>query len=172
MTRTDIKKKEQNLQYRHLNKIHPSEADLVFDFFVVFSRFEFVLKRSGFLKGNEDKAEPDWDKFCNKVSEKFDKTASSEFQQACEYYTTQPPKKQIVRDGDLVWKENVQGKGESEFRWIIRSVKTVRNNLFHGGKFPYSLTRDTDLLFYGLVILHVCMKYDKKVEEEFTSGHM
>jgi hypothetical protein len=148
------------------------DTDLIFDFFVVFSRFEFALKRSGYFKGNEDRVDPDWDQFCSKVHNKFNKAVSPEFERACEYYTTKPPKKQIIRNGKVVWKDNMQGTGESEFRWIIRSIKTVRNNLFHGAKFPFSLTRDTELLSFGLVLLHECMKYDPHVEKEFTSGHL
>src|SRR5687768_9521888 len=105
MTEVNVKKKDQGLRYRYLYQAADGDVDVIFDFFVVFSRFEFALKRSGYFKGTEHKAEPDWDKFCNAVHGKFDKTASTEFQKACEYYTTQPPKKQIVKDGKVVWKE-------------------------------------------------------------------
>jgi hypothetical protein len=38
---------------------------LVLQFFLVFARFEYALKRSGFLRGNESKVEPDWDRFAD-----------------------------------------------------------------------------------------------------------
>lgn len=172
MPNSDVQTRTRNINFKYLHQINPEDAEVIFDFFVVFSRFEFALKHAGYLKGNRDKAEPDWDKYCTSVQDKFDKTSPLEFQEACGYYTSYPPKKQVVIDGQVEWKENQQGSTESEFRWIIRSVKTVRNNLFHGGKFPYMPLRDTRLLSYALVILHECMKYDRKVEREFTTGHM
>jgi hypothetical protein len=41
-----------------------TDRDLVFAFFAAYSRFEYALKRSGFLKA-QDKAQPDWDKFAS-----------------------------------------------------------------------------------------------------------
>jgi hypothetical protein len=172
MKNANAKVRYQDLRKKYFYELDPDDVALIFDFFIVFSRFEFALKRSNYFRGTEDKVEPDWDKFCVAVQERFNKTSSPEFQRACEYYTTYPPKKQVIQNGEVVWKDNIQGTGESEFRWIIRSVKTARNNLFHGGKFPYDQMRDTPLLFHGLVILHDCLKLDKKLERIFIADIM
>ena len=46
------------------------DRDLVFRFFAVFSRFEYALKRSGFLKYQE-RAEADWDAYANGIRGNF-----------------------------------------------------------------------------------------------------
>jgi hypothetical protein len=172
MQNIDVKVSYQELRNRYFIELAPEDARLIFEFFMVFSRFEFALKRSGYFRGDSNRAEPDWDKFCNTFSDGFDKTISPGFIQACEYYTTYPPRKQVVKDNQVVWKENIQGKEECEFSWIIRSIRTVRNNLFHGGKFPYDQVRNNALLFHGLVILHEVMIYDKNLESKFTFDPM
>ena len=163
----DVKVQYNDLPNHYFYQLDPDDARLIFDFFIVFSRFEFALKRCGYLKGNSNQAEPDWNKFCNDFQGKYDKKVSPEFQSAWEYYTTHPPMKQVVKDDQIVWKENKQGS-DSEFRWILRSIRTVRNNLFHGGKFPYDQVRDNALLFHGLMILNEVIKYDIKLERMFT----
>jgi hypothetical protein len=168
----DAKVRYQELRNRYFIELDPEDSRLIFEFFMVFSRIEFALKRSGYFRGDSNRAEPDWEKFSNTYQGKFDRLISPEFQQACEYYITHPPKKQVVHDDQVVWKENIQGEGESEFSWIIRSIRTVRNNLFHGGKFPYDQVRDNTLLFHGLVILQEVMKYDRTLERIFTYDPM
>lgn len=172
MQNIDVRVRYQELQNRYFIELDPEDARLIFEFFMVFSRFEFALKRSGYFRGDSSRAVPDWDKFCIAFQDRYYTTITPEFQQACEYYTTYPPKKQVVQDNQVVWKENVQGNNESEFAWIIRSIRAVRNNLFHGGKFPYDQVRDNTLLFQGLVILHEIMSYDKNLERKFTFDHM
>jgi hypothetical protein len=39
------------------------DKGLVLEFFGVFSRFEYALKRAGFATGNERRVGPDWDCF-------------------------------------------------------------------------------------------------------------
>jgi hypothetical protein len=43
-----------------------TDRDLVFAFFAIFSRFEYALKRTAFVKQKE-KAEPDWDRFTRSI---------------------------------------------------------------------------------------------------------
>lgn len=115
-----------------------ADRDLVFQFFFIFSRFEYCLKRSEkYLKvGHKNRAEPDWDKYSNDLKGKFTTTKNTEFEQALKSLIDTPPKHQIVKEGALTWVDTIQGCGERYETYILRLVRTVRNNLFHGGKFP------------------------------------
>ena len=63
--------------------------------------------------------------------------------------------------------------GESEADFVVRCVKRIRNNLFHGGKFPIPTgpvsapERDTELLEHGLVILHALLELDERVKKHW-----
>jgi hypothetical protein len=55
--------------------------------------------------------------------------------------------------------------------WLTDMVCTVRNNLFHGGKFPFARikdpARDPDLLKHSLTILEACLELNPKVKGKF-----
>jgi hypothetical protein len=36
----------------------------------------------------------------------------------------------------LQWQKNTRRNGEGETEYLLRLVRDVRNNLFHGGKYP------------------------------------
>jgi hypothetical protein len=52
------------------------------------------------------------------------------------------------------------GAGESEEAYVLRLLKTARNNLFHSGKYPdgpiAEVARDRDILHTALTILDGC----------------
>jgi hypothetical protein len=101
---------------------------LVLQFFLEFARLEYVLKRSGFLRGNESKAELDWDRFADSLKDKFEHSDKLDFIDALHYLNEHPPQKQVVRKHELGWAPNVRDDGESREKWILRLVRTVRNN--------------------------------------------
>ena len=47
------------------------DADLLLDFFLVFSRVEYALKNGGFVKGDERRVDPDWDGFAASIKDQF-----------------------------------------------------------------------------------------------------
>ena len=105
--------------------------ELVFSFFHKFSRFEFALKDAGkWRKGHGGAALPDWDSFL------ADHEATYQLTTAAAALVAANPKKQVVSDDehslefrDLIFSENV-----SDLAKVSRLARTVRNNLFHGGK--------------------------------------
>jgi hypothetical protein len=106
-------------------------SDLAFDFFYWFSRFEFALKESGYLKSHAPgkNAEPGWKEFVDKWQSQY--AASTE----ATFLLASPPERQIVLAGNaLDWKPVDLGDCKSDLAKIVRLVNTVRNNLFHGGK--------------------------------------
>ena len=84
-----------------------------------------------------------------------------------------PPKRQIVReDGSLTW-EDLKRENVTAIRWLLKIVRRVRNNLFHGGKYPYTPlpepARDTQLLESSLIVLEACLEWDEEVRRWYMS---
>jgi hypothetical protein len=102
------------------------------------------------------------------VKDRFDTNKSPELLEAYRYFLSRPPKIQALVNDRLSWKENQKRDDESEFTWVVRSIGVVRNNLFHGGKFPWDQARATDLLSYGFIILYECLELDEAVYKAFN----
>lgn len=147
------------------------EEQLVTRFFIIFSRLEYALKRAKYIKGNKGYASADWDKFASDLVDVFNPSRTSELQKAVRYFQDKPPKKQIVREGQLSWKNNVRGRNEPLIIWLLGSVRIVRNNLFHGGKFPSSImtdpARDSTLIKSSITILEACLELNSEVKSYF-----
>lgn len=105
---------------------------LAIDFFVVFSRFECALKRSGtYAIGNDDGVGPDWDKFARDLGPRFlsDVLALD----IAPVLVANPPKKQVkLDDGMLGWKDTNAVERTSD---LFVAIRRVRNNLVHGAKY-------------------------------------
>lgn len=150
-------------------------GETVLQFLVTFSRFEYALKRAGFVKGDRyDNALPDW---CRFAKERLDawlvEITDAEFTKAKSYLLCKPPRKQIFVKSQKImqWQANSPRSGEGEAEYLLRLVKDVRNNLFHGGKYPDGPVRDQArnrrLLQACLTILEKCLSLDVKVEHFF-----
>lgn len=105
--------------------------DLAFDFFYWFSRFEFSLKENKLLKryGVGDNAEPGWDKFVEKYKRTFRQTDESRM-----LLELNPKRQKVGENSDLEWKNVGLDDCDSHLCKVVRLLKTIRNNLFHGGK--------------------------------------
>lgn len=108
--------------------------ELTLEFLGTFARFEFALKKAGYVEGDERRASAAWDAFANDVA-KLEPSVLTSALDTCPYLLQHPPKKQTLRDGRLHWVER-QGTSGSKIGDALLSVRTVRNNVFHGGKFP------------------------------------
>ena len=108
--------------------------ELTLDFLATFARFEYALKRAGYVVGDEGKVSPDWDRFAKDVSA-LDAAVLTPILDSCKYLQEHPPKKQILRAGQVLWVDRRVPAG-SAIAEVLLSVRTVRNNVFHGGKFP------------------------------------
>lgn len=153
------------------------EADnLALQFFVYFARFEYAMKCSGYLKSSNGFAEADWDKLGNYLHDNnFNRARTSELQTSINYLTSNPPRKQVVKNGLLDWGKPVEQADLERFsRYILRIVCIVRNNLFHGGKFPLPTgliaesSRDRELLQHCLVVLVECSKCATALQSYLT----
>ena len=150
------------------------EEHTAFQFFRDFSRFEYALKRSGFLKGSQgNNAKPDWGKYGKHIGGRFDNTGDPHLEKAIQYLTDEPPNKQIVQGGKPDWHDMNWDDDNSREKNVLEAVCVVRNNLFHGEKRHMLLggsdghtARDKKLLEAGIAVLRYC-KNDSKRREEF-----
>lgn len=152
------------------------DRDLLFRFFVVFSKFEFALKNVGFLKmGREERtADPDWDCFARSLKDTFQRNSSPELEEACGYLLEGPPMKQVVVDGRLAWSKTGLSESLTEVERVLLLVRRVRNNLVHGGKFSPEVFEDTSrqeqLLRSSLTVLDACLRLSTQVMNSFESA--
>lgn len=103
---------------------------LTFDFFYWFSRFEFALKENGFLRNKApgSRAEAGWDCFVREYEGQYSPTAAG----LSLIYKN--PRRQMVGANELEFHDVAFDNQTSELGKVIGLLKTVRNNLFHGGK--------------------------------------
>jgi len=149
----------------------PCEA---ISFFVFFSRFEYSLKRGHHLKSTAPgaRAEPDWVGFAKSLGTAFlDEVRKSG--KACALLRD-PPEKQIVgKNCDLDWKKSKPIKNVIE---LFEAVCLVRNNLFHGGKFPEKdvpeVSRDRDLLLQTRWILELALEKRPSLKDIFCKDYL
>ncbi len=155
----------------------PFDREAVLDFFLEFSRFEYALKRAEFLRKGTEEAQPDWDRFAQTLSGKLRRDRNDAFAKARSLLLGTPPKKQIVNtSGQLGWRESTRGQGESEEAFLLRLVRTVRNNLFHGGKFPDPVgpvkdcVRDRALIEAAIDVLRECRRISQRINSFFLEA--
>ena len=143
--------------------------NLVCDFLAIFSRFEQALKVADFHYG-EGVARANWIKFGeNDQVEAELSDPESSVADAVDLLLNNPPKKQIIREGNLAW-ENTPASQNTDSKRALVYLKRVRNNLFHGGKFAeggYLRKRDIDLIRASKQILLRCTELETGVGERF-----
>ncbi len=151
------------------------DRNLLLDFLMVFSRFEYSLKRGEFLEGNEKRAWPNWDKFGAANHERFDTTENVALKDAVDLLCRKPPKKQVIKDKQLEWEDVAHNPKEPQFLYVLRLVRTIRNNLFHGGKFRDGSiddpARDHQLLQSALTVLRASVSFDSEISDVFGGAN-
>jgi hypothetical protein len=106
--------------------------ELVFRFFYRFSRFEFALKEANFLRSRiaRHRAEPDWVCFIGKYEKNY------QLSNAAKALIEANPEQQVVGDDGqhLDFKTVERDQEATDMAYVVALARTVRNNLFHGGK--------------------------------------
>jgi hypothetical protein len=145
------------------------DRDLVTEFFMRFARMEFALKAAGFARaGRNDSIHVEWDEFADSIEQGLTGVAAPEIIAAREYLLVKPPRKQVIEDGVIQWRARGRD-GESEARFLIRCITTVRNNLFHGGKEVVGepVERNARLLATSLLVLGWALTLSPRVADKF-----
>lgn len=160
-----------------------ADRDLLLEFFLTFSRFEYALKGSGLFKRTNPQrndplrppeAQPDWDTFAISLRCAFQSDRTETLRRACEYILDSPPWKQVISNDAVSWETPVRPSHESDVEFLLRMVRCVRNNLFHGGKHNIEVHEDTErtemLLKSSLTILDECLALAPRVKQVFDEA--
>ena len=159
------------------------DRELLLNFFVTFSRFEYALKASGLFKrtnpqrndpSRPPEAQPDWDTFAVSLRYAFQLDRTETLKWACEYILDSPPWKQLIIDDVPSWETPVRPCHALDVEFLLRMVRCVRNNLFHGGKHNNEVHEDIErtkmLLKSSLTILDECLALSPKVKSVFDDA--
>ena len=152
---------------------------LLLEFFLTFSRFEFALKNSGFYvkRGKTSvpyEASPDWDSFAQRLKDVFDTNATPRLRDACDRLLDNPPAREVIGGGGLGWDTTAENDSLSDIERLLRYVRRIRNNLFHGAKFStlpgLETERNVTLLEDSLIILSECLRLTDDVRQTYESA--
>ena len=111
--------------------ITPDLNAAAFDFLFWFSRFEYALKKNGYLKSADTgkKAEPNWDMFVKRNRHKYTPGNA-----ALALIKARPRQQVVTANAHLGWQELQFAETEFELQKVTLLLRLVRNHLFHGGK--------------------------------------
>ena len=153
-----------------------AKVRLVLEFFVVFARFEYALKASGYFSESHT---PDWCAFANKQENitgfKQHVAEKRRLASALNRVLDNPPRIQRFVGENLTWERRSNAPcGDHDLGRAVVALKDMRNNLFHGSKnmlFPgHQGHRDIRLLKDGLTILSALVDLDPKAKSAFLNG--
>jgi hypothetical protein len=158
------------MQTRFLTHLEDFPSDLrqcCFEFFYWFSRFEFALKENKYvIKGHNGSAAPAWNKF------EVDFAPAYQATKEAEELIASPPQRQVYAGpGRYVWKDTNLSQKRTPLGKAIFIIKTIRNNLFHGGKHDEkdwdNPERNMFLLTRGMRILDSLAEMDSAIYSDY-----
>lgn len=141
---------------------------LSLEVFREFARCEYALKAAGFRSGGNN-VSADWRAFADTVDPQLAHPRDPDVAAAIDYLLRHPPKKQVLRGGQLAW-DDTPPQSASHADLVLAYVRRVRNNLFHGGKFNghwFEPQRSTELLAHSLCILRYVVQANERVREAY-----
>jgi hypothetical protein len=154
------------------------DAKLVLEFSARYTRMEWALKSGGFLRSKKSgsRAKADWDEYAETIRGKLRGVPAAGA--AIDLLTANPPREQRVDSGgELGWKVVDRREYKSEEGYLLRLVRTVRNNLFHGGLYAEPVgrmeepARNRALLEACMVILNACVELSPEFKSKLTQQH-
>lgn len=144
--------------------------DLIVSFFATFSRFEYALKEAGMVRaGRNNAAMPDWEA----VKSLLRDDDTTHVIDAAGILLEAPPRRQVWLEEQLKWDRT--GSAGARTDDVVESLKRVRNNLFHGGKWrpeTYELsTRSEELVRAAHAVLDQLLELPslRGVADHFTA---
>ncbi len=153
--------------YRHLHMPY----EIAIEFIATFSRAEHALKSTSYVLGDEKKVVPDWDKFANEIHEEFEINEDTQITEAVNELLEHPPRKQVLVNRKVVFKNQSIDKKQKRTQQAILMIRTVRNNLFHGGKYlpngEVENGRNERLVRASLIVLNECLRLNDDVRASF-----
>ncbi len=153
-------------------QISDEGQNLVLEFFLTFSRFECALKNSIIYASlRRNSVEPNWDLFVSDIRGSFNVEGNVQLSEAVAYLLSNPPKIQQLKDGAILWEDRVFQENEPELNRLCLSIRDVRNNLMHGGKFQGryepDISRNYILLKSSVTILNEWLELSEDIKQLF-----
>jgi hypothetical protein len=153
---------------QYLSSADRIDRELIAEFLITFSRAEYALKAAEFVYPVADRADGRfdvaWDRFADEIAGALLQSDLGS-DPAIRYLMDKPPQKQVLTARGLKWKPRSR-HGQSPARFLVRSVTTVRNNLFHGAKEPL-VERDRQLVRGALRALKLFISLHEEVFHAF-----
>lgn len=153
--------------FRHLHM----PPRLACQFLATFSRMEYALKSTKYAIGDDRKVDPAWDRFANDIHEPFMGITEPDLVEAKNYLLSHPPRKQTLAGNKITFFDQAIDANQSESQQLLLMVRTVRNNLFHGGKYlpdgEHEEGRNNLLVKHSLTVMLACSRLDVEVRSSF-----
>jgi hypothetical protein len=128
----------------------------------MFMRLEYALKATEYVH-NPDEPEAQWDRFANEMRD-LRQYGDTRVADAIKLFDEDPPKKQVIRNSELTWENHTPLPRTNATLFV--HVRRVRNNLFHGSKFPW-MNRDEQLLRAAEAIMIAGLSLNDRVTQKF-----
>lgn len=149
-----------------LKKYENSALDLLYinkeaviQFFIVMSRFEYAVKRAGYIQPNGFVA---WQGFAKTLDEAcVSQDDADALCIAIKYLDERPPQR---LNSSMSWAVWDRPEFDSSLARAFMSITQVRNNLFHGRK-GADRDRNDKLVEASLVVLEFLLATDSKLRE-------
>ena len=159
---------------KNFEEKHPAEnKKTIFDFFLIFSKFESALKKHGnpkYKKTSNGKLQPNWDGFIKEnkatIVPFMESQEDTPLKRAYKYLLNDPTK---FQQGNEEWVNREPDDNTPNLTLILHCVLDMRNNLFHGGKHGTNYARDKSLLDAGIIILDYWAIIDDGIKSTFES---
>lgn len=146
---------------------------LIVEFFITFSRFECALKASNFAIGDNEQVKPNWDAFIASVRPVFNKEYTAGLKDAFDYLLQHPPRIQRLHNNQIGWRDRIFQGNEPEINRVSLSIRDIRNNLFHGGKFQGNFEQDVSrnylLLKNAIIVLDEWLRISDPVRQNYLA---
>jgi hypothetical protein len=139
----------------------------------VFSGMEHALKTVGLSREPGGYVEADWDAFARLIAAEFQKLQEQPLLDAVSFLVTAPARREVTTAAGSGWKSLSRSQGLSDMEWLLRIVRQVRNNYFHGGKHsskaPVEPGRDQRLVESALTVLMACIPLHAEVKVAYDA---
>jgi len=101
----------------------PLSPELAFELLGTFARAEYALKGAGFARGSARSVEADWDKFAKAIGWHFARVKDAPFQEAVTFLLTEPPRKQVLHNGHISWRNSPPDATQPRAQQVLLMVR-------------------------------------------------
>ena len=152
--------------------VNTQGQEKIFEFFIVFARFECAMKNNtNYVDVRYNRVYVNWDRFTMAISERFNQDTSEQLNSAVNYILENPPKFQSIQNENTVWVRRNIPENTPITNQLGLHIRTIRNNLFHGGKFSGvyepDVSRNYRLIDSSLIILNNWLDIEEDLKIEF-----